>query len=64
MLKLAAQPGTRPSATSNSSAGWDPSYIVLVDTGVLFPAKVAICCRRVLGCHPLLGCMEEELGGM
>ena len=22
------------------------------------------CCRRVLGCHPLLGCMEEELGGM
>ena len=20
-------------------------------------------CRRVLGCHPLLGCMEEELGG-
>ena len=27
-----------------------------------FPAKVANCCRRVLGCHPLPGCLEEELG--
>ena len=26
------------------------------------PAKVTICCRRVLGCHPLPGCVEEELG--
>ena len=31
---------------------------------ILFPAKVAICCRRVLGCHPFPGCVEEELGGM
>ena len=39
--------------------------LVLVDSGMhSFPAKVAICCRRVLGCHPLLGCMEEELGRM
>ena len=23
-----------------------------------------ICCKRVLGCHSLPGCIEEELGGM
>ena len=28
------------------------------------PVKLAICCRRVLGYHPLLGCSEEQLGGM
>ena len=26
--------------------------------------KLAACCRRVLGYHPLLGCVEEELGRM
>ena len=30
--KLAAQLGTHPSVSSNSSAVQDPSYIVLVDT--------------------------------
>ena len=30
----------------------------------LFPAKVGIFGRRVLGCHPLLSHAEEELGGM
>ena len=29
--------------------------------GELF--EYAICCRRVLGCYPLPGCIEEELGG-
>ena len=33
MPKLAALPGTHPSVASNTSAGWDPSYIILVDTG-------------------------------
>ena len=28
----------------------------------LLPAKVAIYCKRGLGCHLLLGCIEEELG--
>ena len=28
----------------------------------LFPAKITIYCRRVLNCHILLGCVEEELG--
>ena len=28
------------------------------------PISLPDCCRRVLGCHPLPGCMEEELGGM
>ena len=28
----------------------------------LFPAKVAICCTRVLGCHPLPSCIGEALG--
>ena len=34
MPKLAAQPGTHPSATSYTSAKWDPSKLVLVDIGV------------------------------
>ena len=28
------------------------------------PIHGYVCCRRVLGCHPLPGCLEEELGGM
>ena len=28
----------------------------------LIPAKVAICCRRVLGCHPHPSCMGKALG--
>ena len=28
-----------------------------------FPAKVVICCRRLLGCYLLPGCVEEELSG-
>ena len=34
MPKLAAQPGIHPSVTSYTSAGLDPSYIVLVDSGM------------------------------
>ena len=29
-----------------------------------FPTKVTIYCRRVFGCHLILGCVEENLGGM
>ena len=28
----------------------------------LIPAKVAICCKRVLGCHPHLSCLGKALG--
>ena len=34
MLKLAAQPGTRPSVASYTSAEWDPSKLILVDIGM------------------------------
>ena len=31
---------------------------------IIVLAFVLVYCRRVLGCHPILGCMEEELGGV
>ena len=39
MPKLAAQPGTLLSATSSTSPRWDPSYIILVDSGAPFPCQ-------------------------
>ena len=37
----------------------------LITKKVIYQCKPVLyyCCRRVLGCHALLGCMEEELVG-
>ena len=46
----------QPGRTHPTLSWWTQTYS--------FPAKVAICCKRVFGCYFLLGYVEEELGGM
>ena len=52
---LLSLPILQPSGTHPTLSWW-------IQACASFPAKVAICCRRVLGCHPLLGCIERGAG--